>query len=114
MNCDIGSYEWHKIADTRTELPFYDQSILRFTVNDNAICLAEVKGELYACTARCPHAGADLSGGDIDVNGFIQCPLHAYSFNIISGRDKFNEGYFLRRYPVRVEEAGIFIGMPLD
>ncbi|CAN5365494.1 hypothetical protein BH20BAC1_BH20BAC1_00530 [soil metagenome] len=110
MNHDA-IYQWHKIAGSVKELPFFDNPILKFTIEDATICVVNLKDNLYACDARCPHAGAGLDDGKIDRKGNIVCPLHGYSFNIITGRDTFNEGYFLKKYPVNVNENGVFVGI---
>ena len=104
-------YKWHKVADSEAELHFGENNLLMLTVEGKKICLARVKENLYACTAKCPHAGGNMVEGFLDAMGNIVCPLHRYTFNFLNGRDVTGEGYFLKTYPVKSDETGIFIGI---
>ncbi len=92
----------------------FESNMTKVNIAGKDLCVVKVKDSLYACTTRCPHAGADLADGRADQAGNIHCPLHGYAFNVITGRDTYNEGYFLKRFPVRVDAEGIFIGLPKE
>jgi nitrite reductase/ring-hydroxylating ferredoxin subunit len=55
-----------------------------FEVNGKEILLANVVGEFYAASDRCPHANARLSIGKLDGTTLI-CPLHFARFDISTG-----------------------------
>ena len=109
MNRDK-KYKWHKIANTESELNFAPNNLLELDVAGKKICVAKGK-ELYACTAKCPHAGGIIADGFIDDLNIITCPLHRYKFSLLNGRNVSGEGYFLKTYPVQIRANGIFIGL---
>ena len=103
-------YKWHKIADSETELNFAPNHLLQVEVAGKKICLA--KGtSLYACTAKCPHAGGVIAEGFLDGSDIVTCPLHRYKFSLQNGRNVSGEGYYLKTYPVRCSGDGVFIGI---
>jgi nitrite reductase (NADH) small subunit len=82
-------------------------------VESQRLVLTRIEGELCAFNALCPHQLGDLSRGEIH-NGEIECPVHAWRFNIRSGQSTYpqQETLRLRRYPV-VEEGGVVKVGPL-
>lgn len=104
-------YAWHKIANGPSELIFPSNNLLQILVSGKQICIANVKGILYACTSRCPHAGGNIAEGFIDTLNNVGCPLHRFKFNLQNGRNVTGEGYHLKTYPLRQTNDGIYIGM---
>ena len=94
-----------------TELQFGENNILQIEVGGKRICVAKTLKGIAACTAKCPHAGGNMSEGFLDKNGNIGCPIHRYAFNLDNGRDITGEGYYLKIYPVEVNDSGIFLGI---
>lgn len=103
-------YKWHKIAGSESELNFPINNLLQVEVAGKKICIARAK-ELYACTAKCPHAGGIIADGTVDQAGIVTCPLHRYKFSLQNGRNTSGEGYYLKTYPVKNTGEGIFIGI---
>lgn len=101
---------WHKIADSRDEIHFPENGLMEIDVVGKKICLTLHKAQLYACTAKCPHAGGSMSGGYVDAVGNIVCPLHRYKFSIQNGRNTSGEGYYLKTFPLEERADGIFVG----
>jgi len=58
-----------------------------FEVNGKEILIANVEGEFYATSDRCPHSNARLSMGRLEGTTLI-CPLHFARFDISSGELK--------------------------
>lgn len=101
---------WHKISETISDIDFNDKGIALVEIADRKACIIKTPDGIKACTDRCPHAGSSLStNGFIDQQMNIVCCIHNYKFNLHSGRDAMNEGYFLKLFPVRVDETGVFI-----
>lgn len=98
-----------RIASHPGELKFSENGICPVKAGDVSICLAYVGDHLIAFQGKCPHAGADLSRGFVDKECNVVCPLHHYRFSLASGRNVSGEGYFLKRYPVRINDEGVFI-----
>ncbi len=103
-------YKWYKIADSESELHFGPNNLLETEAGGKRICIA--KGEhLYACAARCPHAGGIIADGFLNDSNIITCPLHRYKFSLENGRNTSGEGYYLKTYPVKTTEEGVFVGI---
>ena len=96
---------------------FYDTGVMvdslqphqmtKVKLGGRPVVLTRYEGELYAFSAVCPHAAADLSEGTL-YRYKVCCPDHEYCFDIRDGRILWpqDEPYGLRRYPVK-EENGI-------
>jgi nitrite reductase/ring-hydroxylating ferredoxin subunit len=70
-----------EVAKTQ-EIP--PDKMKHFEVNGKEILLANVAGEFYAVSDRCPHANARLSMGKLEGTTLI-CPLHFARFDISTG-----------------------------
>ena len=72
------------------------------TVNNKSVLLTRWQGKVYAVSGRCPHAGGDMSQGELH-RGRLDCPVHGYRFDVRDGRCLWppDEGYRLRKYEVR-------------
>jgi nitrite reductase/ring-hydroxylating ferredoxin subunit len=82
----------------------------RLTVNGQDILLTKYDGVFYAFSAFCPHAAGDLAAGQL-YKGRIDCPEHAYRFDICSGRTLWppDESYRLKTYPLKVGQGKIHV-----
>jgi 3-phenylpropionate/trans-cinnamate dioxygenase ferredoxin subunit len=98
-----------RIAAHPNELIFSENGICSVQIGEARFCLTRMNEAIVAFQGKCPHAGADLSGGFIDKTNNVVCPLHHYRFSVATGRNVSGEGYFLKRYPVHVGEEGVFI-----
>ena len=103
-------YSWYKIAEVLSDLRFPPSGMIQLQINNKDFCITLFKGQLFSCTATCPHAGGKLHEGYLDALGNIVCPLHHYKFNPWNGRNVTGEGYFLKTFPVEIRKEGIFIG----
>ena len=104
-------YRWIKIGQKADDLNFSGNNLIEIEIEEKKICIIKTKSGLKACNSKCPHAGGNLAEGKLDSKGNIVCSVHNYRFNLINGRDSIGEGYFLKIYPVREDEEGIFIGI---
>ncbi|HRN71536.1 MAG TPA: Rieske 2Fe-2S domain-containing protein [Ginsengibacter sp.] len=101
--------DWYKVADSLASIPFNEKKIALIKLAGKEICLVNSPLGLRACTNRCPHAGGNLSEGFIDSRNHIVCCVHYYRFSLDTGRDALNEGYFLKTYPTKVNDEGVFV-----
>ena len=96
---------WYKVADiVDTPEPF----LKKVNANGKSICLVNTDGQLYAVSATCPHAGADLSKGWC-TNGKLICPFHRYAYDLNTGRGAAGQNDFIRTYPVEQRADGIYV-----
>lgn len=103
--------KWHKLADTRAEIPWQDNSMAIVQLAGKKLTLALFSDKLYAFAHKCPHASGIMADGFIDATGNVVCPLHRYKFSMLNGRNVSGEGYYLKTYPVEERADGLFIGM---
>jgi nitrite reductase/ring-hydroxylating ferredoxin subunit len=105
---------WHKIAENISEIGLNTNNLAQIVVNGKTICLAKYNNQFFACTQKCPHAGALMSEGHIDALGNLVCPLHKYKFSLKNGRNVSGEGYHLKTFNVKQNEEGIFVCLQHD
>lgn len=107
-------YNWIKIAEHINEIDFGNNQLAVAEAKDKKICIGKYAGSYFAFAYKCPHAGGILADGYIDAVGNIVCPLHRYKFNMKNGRNVTGEGYYLKTWPVEVNENGVFVGMEMS
>ncbi len=103
-------YTWHKLADNIAALQFSDAGLAELELAGKKICISLNKDQLFACAAKCPHAGGNMAGGYTDALENIVCPVHRYKFSLQHGRSTGGEGYYLKTYPVQMRPDGVFVG----
>ena len=103
---------WVKVAESISEIPFNATGLAEVVADGKTVCLGRQGDALFAFAQKCPHASGLLVNGFIDALGNVVCPLHRYKFCMKNGRNVSSEGYYLKHWPVKVEEEGVFIGFP--
>jgi 3-phenylpropionate/trans-cinnamate dioxygenase ferredoxin subunit len=106
----MATHKWHKIADAVEELHFGENNIAVAEADGKTICVAKYKDEFFAFAYKCPHASGIMADGFIDALGNVVCPLHRYKFCITNGRNVSGEGYYLKHWPVRIEDEKVYVG----
>lgn len=97
--------EWIKVAEN---IPVKEAFIRKIKAGNKSLCLVGFEGEIYAISAKCPHAGGELAGGWCE-NGQIVCPLHRYQYNLKTGKGADGQGDYVDVFPVEVREDGIYV-----
>ena len=66
---------WYKIATSISEISFNANGLAEIDINGKTVCIAKNNDQIFACTQKCPHAGALLSTGHIDAlaTWFVPC-----------------------------------------
>ena len=106
------SYQWHKFAESESEIPVQANGIAVIVIESKKICLAKYQHSWYGFPFQCPHAGGALGSGYIDMLGNVVCPLHGYKFSVKNGRNTSGEDYYIKTYPVEVRGDGMYVGVP--
>ena len=101
---------WLKIAESPEGIPYGPNHIAVVEVEERKLCIGRHNGQLFAFTPKCPHASGSLAEGYLDAVGNVVCPLHRYKFSLKNGRNVSGEGYFLKTWPVKVDEFGVHVG----
>lgn len=99
--------KWIEVANDA--IPETD-GIRKTKIGGKHICIIRQQGKLHATSVRCPHAGADLSGGWCETGRLI-CPHHRHAFDLDTGRGDPGQGDYITIYPLQKREGGWFIGM---
>jgi nitrite reductase/ring-hydroxylating ferredoxin subunit len=98
---------WYKIPELKyTQQPF----IKKVKTGGKSICVVGVDGDIFAVSARCPHASGDLSLGWCK-NQKLICPLHRYSYDLLTGKGSTGQNDFIYTFPVKIQDDGIYIGI---
>ncbi len=102
-------YVWHQI-DQEIVLSIMDGKMIELTIANKRIVLLHKHNNYFAFTALCPHAGAPMCEGWLDVQGRVVCPMHKYRFDPQNGRNTSGEGYKLFTYPLEFKDNELYIG----
>ncbi len=77
-----------------------------FEVDDTPVAVFRTRqSELYATQAMCPHREGPLADGIIGGTQIV-CPLHAYRFDLATGKPAGNDCASLRTFPVSLDHNG--------
>ena len=98
--------EFVRVAST-AELP--PGTMKGVWVDDEAVALYNVDGEIFATSDICSHAHAHLSEGEL-CGCTVECPLHGARFDVRTGRQLNLPAVVpVEHYEVKVEGDDIFI-----
>lgn len=103
-------YDWHKVDNISASL-LSENKLQEVSAGEKKVGLLKRNGKIHAFSATCPHAGAPMCDGWLDMQGRIVCPLHHYRYDPANGRNTSGEGYKLKIYPVEIKGDEIFIGV---
>ena len=81
-----------------------DGKLLGFRIGGVKLCAGRSGDRFFALDDTCPHAGGSLAEGLIDED-LVVCPLHAYAFEVESGRCIDDPACSVGAYPIRVENG---------
>ena len=82
--------------------------MLGVRVEDEDLVLYNVDGKLSATRDFCPHAGYPLSKS-MFCGKYVRCSLHSWEFDVTSGEYTGNPNVKLRRFPVEVRGAEVWV-----
>lgn len=67
-------------------------------------------GRLFAADNQCPHRGGPLADGILGA-GKVICPLHAWKFDLETGRCLSGDEVTVRTYPARIVNGRILVDL---
>ena len=73
-----------------------------FTLGDRLVAVFFHQGNYSAIDDLCPHMGASLGAGQVDEEGKVSCPWHAWRFDVCDGTWCDNPSLKIDAYEVRV------------
>jgi nitrite reductase/ring-hydroxylating ferredoxin subunit len=85
-----------------------EDQLLALKIAGDSVLVTRLDGQLFAFSAVCPHAAADLGKGAF-YRGRIDCPDHGYRFDVRTGRVLWppDEVCRLKRYQVLEDDGWI-------
>lgn len=83
-----------------------------FAVGERLVAIFNRDGEYHAIDDLCPHMGASLGAGQLDEEGVVTCPWHAWRFNVCSGAWCDNPTLKIDAFQVRVVGDEIQVQLP--
>ncbi|MFT7131262.1 MAG: nitrite reductase/ring-hydroxylating ferredoxin subunit [Gammaproteobacteria bacterium] len=89
----LGQMTLGALSSIKPKLPFI------FHFDDNEFRLVEDRGELVAHATVCPHSLGPLVNTEV-IDGVIECPWHAYKFDIRTGICQTGQQCQLRKAPL--------------
>jgi nitrite reductase (NADH) small subunit len=81
---------------------------LTVQVGSKPVALFNVAGKYHATSNTCLHMGGPLGKGILQ-GSVITCPLHAWQYDVVSGRCLDVEDLFLEVFEVQVEGNDILV-----
>jgi nitrite reductase (NADH) small subunit len=81
----------------------------RVRVNAQWIGLYWHGEELFALEDECPHASAPLTDGTLHSDGVIECALHGWRYQLLTGQSPLAYQGCVRTFPVRAEGDVVFV-----
>jgi nitrite reductase (NADH) small subunit/3-phenylpropionate/trans-cinnamate dioxygenase ferredoxin subunit len=73
-----------------------------FQVGERLVAVFHHQGGYFAIDDLCPHMGASLGAGDLDKQGVVTCPWHAWRFSVCDGKWADNPRLAVDTFEVRV------------
>lgn len=74
------------------------------------IMMTRLDGAIVAASSMCPHEDVSLVDGWLE-GAVVECPGHAYEFNLTTGACLHDPDLRLRRYRVTVEGEEVFVDL---
>ena len=81
-----------------------------YRVGDRLVAVFLLNGQYHAIDDLCPHMGESLSAGNLDAEGIVTCPQHAWRFNVCNGCWQDNPRIRTDTFEVQVVDDEIQVG----
>jgi nitrite reductase/ring-hydroxylating ferredoxin subunit len=72
----------------------------------------KLSSQYFAIQDFCPHRGGSLGDGDLDDEGWVACPLHAWFFNVRTGASSMSETMKIKTFECKYEEGSVYVSLP--
>ncbi|MGI9430397.1 MAG: Rieske (2Fe-2S) protein [Bythopirellula sp.] len=74
-----------------------------FPLGDRLVAVFHLQGKYFAIDDLCPHMGASLGAGQLDAEGKVTCPWHAWRFDVCDGTWCDNPRLKIDAFEVRIQ-----------
>ena len=83
-----------------------------FRVGERLVAVFNDGGNYLAMDDCCPHMGASLGAGEIDADGVVACPWHAWRFRVADGTWCDNPKLKIDTFETRIVDDEIQVRVP--
>ena len=83
-------------------------TIREVDVRGRMVALANVEGEFFAIDNVCVHTGGPLGQGLLE-GQVVECPWHAWQFDVKTGICGANPRARIPTFPVKVQDGEVFV-----
>ena len=97
-------------ADANKAVP--PHTLRKLRIGSLTLCLANTSQGFLAIADACPHQKASLSGGTLNAQLQVICPLHQYSYSLLTGEQGSKRTPPVETFKVETTEEGIFVHIP--
>ena len=94
---------WHDLGPVDG---YRDADLQERSVAGVRLCVGRAGDRWFAIDDTCPHSGGSLAVGMLDEDVVI-CPLHAYAFEIATGRCIDDPACGVSSYPTRMQAGSL-------
>jgi nitrite reductase/ring-hydroxylating ferredoxin subunit len=101
---------WFKVCRIADLKPGQARSI---TILAKPYAVFNVNGTLHGLEASCRHMKANLAAGRL-YGDIVECAMHGWEYNVVTGECLTVPDDPLQKYPVKVENNDIWIGIDFD
>lgn len=99
--------DWTPILDV-SDCPLDARRFVEVAGRELAVFHLAAPDRFVVVDNACPHAGGNLSAGDIENGNEIVCPWHCWAFDLDSGCCTMNDAVKLQRYECKVADGRLF------
>ena len=89
----------------------FQQNIVEKKIGEKTVALLRKETAIYAFAATCPHSGARLCEGWLDMQGRVVCPLHKYRFDPANGGKRSWDAPEQVGFIFPAERGGFVVGL---
>ena len=102
-----------RFVKVATTTDFAVRKSMRVTIENVDVALFSVGGTYHAVQNDCPHQHFSALHDGILNGGEITCPMHGWTFDLVSGKATIGGGR-LKRFAVKVIGSDILVEVPDD
>ncbi|MCA5004780.1 Rieske (2Fe-2S) protein [Sphingobacterium bovistauri] len=99
---------WHKIPHSAIDSK---KAIQQIKLAGKDFCLIYHEEKWHATSIKCPHAGANFTGGWCE-NGRLICPYHRHSFALGDGKGALGQYNAITIYRLEQKDSELYIELP--
>jgi nitrite reductase (NADH) small subunit len=85
-------------------------TLMAVHVDEEAIAIANVNGELFAMQGACLHLEGPLGHGRLE-RTVLSCPWHGWQYDVRTGMNEFDHAIRLRTFEVKVEDGEVRVAV---